>query len=169
MTNKDQIIIEFSADHPHLVENLKKLTSYVSYLMNEKTNSNLAIEDVKNGIIFFYSDFEVLKQVTKIYSKSQILDKIKRNNPKIDPKMILAGTISEQNFPSNGIQYRYKIIQGRKEEIIELYKKYFKGILNKDDSFDQHEDFDIVVHFKSFESFYLNTQLISTSFTTNSE
>ena len=162
--NNSQITLEFSSDKPVWIANMVKFTSYAAHLMDGCTNSSLAIETVKNGIIFIYANYEILKQVSPIYTKTQILNLVEQCETKIDAHMLLPSKLTEENYPKAGISFQFKIIQGEKEKIIKLYQKFFAGILDEGDLFKQNEEYDFIVQFASFESFYLYLSLISLNF-----
>ncbi len=123
---EDQVILEISDFFKFFFVDPRLIFSYLNDVFEKKYNSMIYIEEIENGFLFVFKDFESLKIRAKPLTKSDFKE-IRSNN--IDESNFFQKFfIPKEEFPKEGVILYIKIISGNKSKIIPYIKNFIHSI-----------------------------------------
>lgn len=119
----NQVIIRLTFSNREFLTHLAKYVEYYDQFLMSRKNSNFYIENVQDGLIFFYQDYETLKRILEKEVKHDFenLDLTPLLKQSFFSRMIFP----QKNFIPGDFEFTYQIIRGPESEIIPLAQKNF--------------------------------------------
>ncbi len=121
-----QVILEISDFFKFFFINPKLIFGYLNDVFEKKYNSMIYIEEIENGFLFVFKDFESLKIRAKPLIKSDFKE-IKSDNTS-ESSFFKKFFIPKEKFPEEGVKLYVKIISGDNSKIIPLIKNFIHSI-----------------------------------------
>jgi hypothetical protein len=117
------ITLKLTCEVPDIFLKVHKSVDYFNHLLGRSTNSQFYLETISNGLIYFFSSFEVLEAVTIPFSNIER----KRLHAMGDHGLeFLFGDFFLNNpFPENGIIVKYEYAGSSIDQIRERLNAYF--------------------------------------------
>ena len=123
---EDQVILQISDFYKFFFINPGMIFGYLNDLFEKKYNSMQYIEEIENGFLFVFKDFESFKFRAKPLIKSD-LKEIKSNNND-QSNFFQKFFIPKEKFPKEGVKLEIKIISGDKLKTIPIIKNFIYSI-----------------------------------------
>ena len=121
-----QVILQISDFFKFFFVNPGLIFGYLNDIFEKKYNSMQYIEEIENGFLFVFKDFESFKIRATPLIKSD-LKEIKSNNDD-QSNFFQKFFIPKEKFPKGGITLEIKIISGEKLKIIPLLKDFIHSV-----------------------------------------
>ena len=145
-----QVILQISDFFKFFFVNPGLIFGYLNDIFEKKYNSMQYIEEIENGFLFVFKDFESFKIRSMPLIKAD-LKEIKSNNYE-QSNFFQKFFIPKEKFPKEGITLEIKIISGEKLKIIPYLKNFIHSVgqnINIEINDDQNlyfkiPDFDII-------------------------
>ncbi len=160
--NKDQILLEFTSNWPSLFSNIPKYISFISNLLTNESRSQFFLEVVENGVIYIYNDLTTFKRMNRLYSSDLINKYEKTIGTALDPYELIDDKLTLSSFPEKGLDYQFKFYLNPDllDEVVRIKKSHYKSYLGSEIEFKESEEFDMVVHFKTFNAVLMHHKVI---------
>ncbi len=123
---EDQVILQISDFYKFFFVNPGLIFGYLNDFFEKKYNSMQYIEEIENGFLFVFKDFESFKFRAKPLIKSDLIE-IKGNNND-QSNFFQKFFIPKEKFPKEGVKLEIKIISGDKLKIIPLLKNFIHSV-----------------------------------------
>jgi len=123
---EDQVILQISDFYKYFFVNPGLIFGYLNDLFEKKYNSMQYIEEIENGFLFVFKDFESFKFRAKPLIKSDFKE-IKSNNHD-QSNFFQKFFIPKEKFPKEGVKLEIKIISGNKLKTIPIIKNFIYSI-----------------------------------------
>ena len=160
MDSANQIMIKFTANFPHLFDNMQKYLPLINNLLQDETQSKFFMETIHEGLLFIYKDFQTFFLMNKPYSPKKIADFLQSTHPKLDPLLLSENIISRSNFPKKGLRFQYKIYGAKRKEVADTLFNHFKSFLHEDVERLEHAEYDLVLLLKNYENVIAYNNLV---------
>lgn len=160
----NQIIINFTANFPHLFGNMQKYLPLINHQLSQETQNKFYIEITLNGLVYIYEDFNTFILMNKPYPPDKIHKFTQNHELELDPTVLRSNIINQDNFPQDGIHFQYKIYGENKEKISDMIYIHFKSFLFEDVSIVDNPDFDLTLKLHKFENIALYNQMVSSMY-----
>ena len=121
-----QVILEVSNFFQFFFVNPSLIFGYLNDVFEKKYNSTMYIEEIENGLLFVFKDFESLKIRAKPLTQLD-LKEIKSDNSS-ESNFFQQFFIPKEEFPKEGITLEIKIITGENSKIIPFLKNFIHSI-----------------------------------------
>ena len=146
----DQVILQINDFFKFFFVNPGMIFGYLNDIFEKKYNSMQYIEEIENGFLFVFKDFESFKIRSTPLIKAD-LKEIKSNNHD-QSNFFLKFFIPKEEFPKDGIIIEIKIISGDKSKIIPFLKDFIYSVSqninieidNEQNLFFKIQDFDVI-------------------------
>jgi len=129
--DKAQIIIKFTTNRKGIFDNVHKYSSFLNHLLSKYMSSAFFIENIDNGVIFFFKSIVNYHAVNIPYDKSVIEDFTKNKEEYLEKMDIMTEDLLPQdlsnNFPKEGINFYYSLVKGDPEKILPNSIRHFKS------------------------------------------
>ncbi len=121
-----QVILEISDFFKFFFVNSRLIFGYLNDVYEKKYNSIMYFEEIENGFLFVFKDFESFKLRAKPLEESD-LKEIKTDNIS-ESNFFQKFFIPKEKFPKDGITIVIKIITGNKSKLIPIIKNFIHSI-----------------------------------------
>jgi len=121
-----QVILQISDFFKFFFVNPGLIFGYLNDMFEKKYDSMQYIEEIENGFLFVFKDFESFKFRAAPLIKSD-LKEIKRNNT-TESNFFQKFFIPKEEFPKEGITLEIKITSGEKLKIIPFLKDFIHSV-----------------------------------------
>ena len=121
-----QVILEISDFFKFFFVNPGMIFGYLNGIFEKKYDSMQYIEEIENGFLFVFKDFESFKIRATPLIKAD-LKEIKSNNQD-QSNFFLKFFIPKEKFPKEGVKLKIKIISGKKVDIIPYIEKFIHSV-----------------------------------------
>ena len=143
-----QVILEISDFFKFFFVNPRFIFGYLNDVFEKKYNSTLYIEDIENGVLFVFKDFDSMKIRAEPLKKSD-LKEIKSDNSS-ESNFFHQFLIPKEKFPIEGVKLKIKIITGKKLDIIPYIEKFIHSI-SQNIKIEVNDNNDIYFEIQKFE------------------
>ncbi len=123
---EEQVILQISDFYKFFFVNPGLIFGYLNDLFEKKFNSMQYIEEIENGFLFVFRDFESFKFRAKPLMKSDFKENKSKNQDQSN--FFQKFFIPKEIFPEEGAKLEIKIISGNKLKIIPIIKNFIYSI-----------------------------------------
>ena len=149
----NQVILEVNDFFKFFFVKPKLIFDYLNDQFEKKYNSTMYIEEIENGFLFVFKDFESFKIRAKPLKKSD-LEEIEGDNSS-ESNFFKKFFIPKEKFPEEGVKLKIKIISGDKLKIIPHIKNFISSVSqnieisvnDKNDIYFEIQDFDDIMKY----------------------
>ncbi len=121
-----QVILEISDFFKFFFVNPRLIFGYLNDVFEKKHNSTMYIEEIENGVLFVFKDFESLKIRAEPLKKSDFKE-IKSDNSN-ESHFFQQFFIPKEKFPKDGVRLKIKIISGKTLDIIPYIESFIHSV-----------------------------------------
>ncbi len=123
---EDQVILQISDFFKFFFVNPGMIFGYLNDIFEKKYDSMQYIEEIENGFLFVFKDFESFKFRAAPLIKSDL--KEKKSNDTNESNFFQKFFIPKEEFPKEGVKLEIKIISGDKLKTIPIIKNFIYSI-----------------------------------------
>jgi hypothetical protein len=150
---KASIIIEFKTDRDNIFDNVHKYSSFLNHLLSKHLKSAFFIENIENGVIYFFKNIDNFYATNLPYDES-IVEEYERKKIKKHEKFEIMGenlypNELKENFPKEGVNFYVNLIKGDSKKIIPTSTKHFKSFDKENIEIEKISDISIKIIFKT--------------------
>jgi hypothetical protein len=167
--NKDtaEIIIKFITDRNGIFDNVHKYSSFLNNLLSKYMSSAFYIENIVNGVIYFFKNENNYFAVNLPYDKSIIDDFT--NQKKKQKLEIMSDTLVPDNiisnYPKDGINFYFTLVKGDSERILPNSVVHFESYDPKNIEVERISHNKLKINIKTYKALeaYLYERLLLTT------
>ncbi len=122
----DQIVLQISALHQNFFVNAGRIMSYLNRFFIKYMDSMQYCEDLANGFLFIFRDFDAFKIRTEPLPPSVLKDINTKFLPGVN--FFKYFFVPPKKFPSEGADIQVKVVTGNPEQTLPLVKAFVLSI-----------------------------------------
>ncbi|MHA1585665.1 MAG: hypothetical protein ACTSVU_08890 [Promethearchaeota archaeon] len=164
--SQQQILIEFTANFPGLFTNMQKYLRFINFHLGSSTQNKFYMETIENGLLYIYNDLDTFHSMNLSYTREEIYQFKSKNKLKFNPRLLTEGILDENNFPTEGINFKFKIFvdspnikKSIANDIYTHFSSFLGKLVIKRDR--KQPEFDLVMNMKTFEAISIYNLLVA--------
>ena len=149
---KARIIAVLSSKENGVFQSVHKYINLINNLFADNLGSSFFIEDIPNGLIYFFKDLALYNAMILPYNKKNVNEYLQQEDKKFSPELLRIPKLREEPFPKEGITAIYKIIKGPLDKIMEPTIKHFQSYSEKEIKITLKDEKTFEVNFSTYQS-----------------